>query len=144
MGQSADMCMGDWTMRKDERTGLFWTGQTLFVLDDGAEPIEEPEEIEVEAEVDGQPKEAKAVAKKSRRAVDPTLKRRRDRTRQLQRGFGREDKDEEQLTLLRCSLDMVEKEGGGDWHRGRGWISSRLCSRSGRCLKAQVLRWLWC
>ena len=116
-------------------TGLFWTGQTLFVLDHGAEPIEEPEEIEVEAEVDGQPKEAKAVAKKSRRAVDPTLKRRRDRTRQLQRGFGREDKDEEQLTLLRCSLDMVEKEGA---------ISSRLCSRSGRCLKAQVLRWLWC
>ena len=108
----------DWTQRRDEDTGLFWTGQTRFVLDHAAGPsVDVPEEMDVDDGVEEQPLSLVKQVKKPKAAPDRTLRRRRDRTRQLQRGFWREEREEEPMMLLKTALELVEAEGGGDWHR---------------------------
>ena len=105
----------DWTVRKDEETGPPWTGQTRFSLNHGSlleaeQPADEAEAPEMES------KDVKKTNSKEKPGKK-TLHRRRDRTRQLQRGFWREDREEEQLSILRETLEEFDDQGGKDWHR---------------------------
>ena len=107
----------DWTIRQEEVTNLYWTGQTRFTLDhtpvmDEQQPVE-ADGPEGDAAEPGKQAKPKAAGKKP----DKTLRRRRVRTRQLQRGFWREEREEEPFSLLQETLEQVTEVGGKDWHR---------------------------
>ena len=81
-----------------------WTGETIFPLKTEAEM-----EATRRKEEEGQPEAVEEVKK------DKTLLRRRARTRQLQRGFWSEVKDEETVSLMLRSLEDYEETGATDW-----------------------------
>eukprot|EP00435_Cladocopium_sp_Y103_P040884 s349_g11.t1 len=107
----------DWKVRREEDTGPPWTGQTRFTLLHGAVPEATLEEEPTAEELDKLPTTPAAKTSKRKAAKDRTLHRRRDRTRQLQRGFWREDQGEEGMVLLRTTLEVVDEDGGQDWYR---------------------------
>lgn len=105
--------------RRDEDVGRYWTGQTLFqVMPQDSEAAVGPEPMQAETLEGESPSAVPAVEKKKLvKKDDKILRRRRDRTRQLQRGFWREDRSADQLELLQRTLNMLDEDEIRDWHR---------------------------
>ena len=90
----------DWTIRQEEVTNLYWTGQTRFTLDHT--PVMDEQQLVGADGPEGDAAEPREQAKPKAagKKPDKTLRRRRVRTRQLQRGFWREEREEEPFSLL--------------------------------------------
>ena len=122
----------------------YWTGHTEFqVLEEGGDPNEQEKAAEKEVEEDKE--EAEAPRDRG------MLRRRRARTRQLQRGLWVVEGDEEVKERLQATLRLMDERGVQDWislEKGsdlfEAWASAEsaqadvqliLCSRKARRMR---------
>ncbi len=115
-GSEAQTITDDWTRAQGQVTSGIWTGETRFTVK--YPPIDGQHDDELFARPpQSEPGQPSSQQRSSVARPDQTLKRRRNRTRQLQRGFWQESQDADFLELLQRSLTVAETEGGRDWHR---------------------------
>ena len=110
-----------WSKARDEENQEGDVPMDVEVEGQAAEivPAEAPdvEDLREESQVTKVPQTPGGRAAPNTPGGGPTLRRRRDRTRQLQRGFWLEVGEQEAKDLLQATLDYVNEQGSASWNR---------------------------
>ena len=106
---------------------------------------EKPAGSEAEPAADGQQQDAEEAPQHQPQPRDPRVLRRRQRTRQLQRGFWTEVQHEGTIDLLEATLDYVRQEGSAQWVKinvdsdlGKSWRELEGASAEVRLILASM------